>query len=98
MMKNTQIDSHITYSSIHFSSVSRIKKEKEDLRALARSYLASCLLYGKPNHDISFLNSFLQFKGNDWAKALSVANSLPDVGKTDYLCLPHYYLSCDNYH
>ena len=74
---------HMTNRSIHFSSVSRIKKEKEDLRTLARSYLASCLLYGKPNHDISFLNSFLQFKGNDWAKALSIANTLPDVGIID---------------
>ena len=67
-------------SSIHFSSLGRTKKEKEDLRNQARSYLSSCTQYGGTSHEITFLAAYLQFKSNDLIKALGTVASLPDVG------------------
>ena len=66
-------------STIHLSSASKTKLEKENLRNQARSYLHSYVQFGGQNHDISFLASYLQYKNNDWAKALATATSLPDV-------------------
>ena len=60
--------------------MSKTKKEKEDLRNQARTYLASCTQYGGSSHEITFLAAYLQFKSNDWTKALSTVEALPDVG------------------
>ena len=67
-------------SCIHYASVSKTKKEKEDLRNQARTYLASCTQYGGSSHEITFLAAYLQFKSNDWTKALATVEALPDVG------------------
>ena len=77
-------------SSIHFSSVSKTKKEKEDLRNQARSYLSSCTQYGGTSHEITFLAAYLQFKSNDWTKALGTVASLPEVGVNNRV----YILAC----
>ena len=58
----------------------KTKKEKEDLRNQARSYLSSCTQYGGTSHEITFLAAYLQFKSNDWTKALGTVASLPEVG------------------
>ena len=50
------------------------------MRNQARSYLASCTQYGGTSHEITFLAAYLQFKSNDWTKALGTAASLPEVG------------------
>ena len=65
--------------------MSKTKKEKEDLRNQARTYLASCTQYGGSSHEITFLAAYLQFKSNDWTKALSTVEALPDVGDRFWL-------------
>lgn len=64
---------------IHLASSVRTKKEKEDLRNQAKAQLVLCQQNGVSSYELTFLMAYLQFKANDFAKALTTIRTIPDV-------------------
>lgn len=64
---------------IHLASAVKTKKEKEDLRKRAKAHLDSCQGAGLSSYELAFLVAYLQYKSNDFAKALTTIMNIPDV-------------------
>ena len=66
---------------IHLASSGKTKKEKENLRNQAKTQLALCQQSGLSSYELVFLVAYLQFKSNDFARALTTILAIPEVRK-----------------
>ena len=73
-----------SYRCIHLASSVKTKKEKEELRNQAKTQLAICQQNGLSSYELVFLIAYLQFKSNDFARALTTILTIPDVSENEW--------------